>query len=85
MLTLISCLCVVAECVGYLTSPEQRLMFPSSHMLLALVAAAESVAQVICDKVSMVCCWFLLLDSIVFMFFLFFQGLDMFFSFCTVG
>ncbi|KAG7164663.1 MMS19 nucleotide excision repair protein-like [Homarus americanus] len=39
------------ECMGHLTAPEQRLMFPSAHILLALVVAAQVPAQTICETV----------------------------------
>nr|XP_045590445.1 MMS19 nucleotide excision repair protein homolog [Procambarus clarkii] len=42
---------VLRECVGHLTAPEQRLMFPSSNILVALSVADEAAAQAVCEMV----------------------------------
>ncbi|XP_063604037.1 MMS19 nucleotide excision repair protein homolog [Penaeus indicus] len=39
------------ECLGHLTAPEQRLMFPSAYLLLAVVVAGQGPAEAICGKV----------------------------------
>ncbi|KAK7081018.1 mms19 nucleotide excision repair [Halocaridina rubra] len=39
------------ECLGHLTAPEQRLMFPSAHLLIAITIAAPGPAQHITEKV----------------------------------
>ncbi|CAL4187032.1 unnamed protein product, partial [Meganyctiphanes norvegica] len=39
------------ECLGHLTAPEQRLMFPSASLLLSLVSVAEGPANTICSRV----------------------------------
>ncbi|XP_066962387.1 MMS19 nucleotide excision repair protein homolog [Macrobrachium rosenbergii] len=39
------------ECLGHLTAPEQRLMYPSAHLLIALIASGPGPTTSIAEKV----------------------------------
>ncbi|XP_068203487.1 MMS19 nucleotide excision repair protein homolog [Palaemon carinicauda] len=39
------------ECLGHLTAPEQRLMYPSAHLLIALIASGPGPTKFISEKV----------------------------------